>query len=50
VSGWNRPRSMSSGMSQGQGWKPAVILALRPEKGKGQNDMPKLLPVGQSLR
>ena len=35
VSGCNRSRGMSSGMSQGQGWKPAVILALTPEESKG---------------
>ena len=36
---WNRLRGMSSGMSQGQGLKPAVILAPVPEESKDQNDM-----------
>ena len=44
VGGCSRPQGMSSGMSQGQGWKPAVILALTPEESKGQNDMHKVLP------
>ena len=44
ASGCNRSRGMSSGMSQGQGLKPAVILALRPEESKGQNDLFQLLP------
>lgn len=44
VSGCRRLRGMSSGMSQGQGCKPTVILALRPEESKGQNDVFKLLP------
>lgn len=43
ASGCNRSRGMSSGMSQGQGWKPAVILALRPEESKGQDDVRELL-------
>jgi hypothetical protein len=30
------------GVSQGQGLRPAVILALRPEESKGKNDMPQL--------
>ncbi len=34
-----RLRGISSGMSQRQGWKPAVILALRPEESKGQNNL-----------
>jgi hypothetical protein len=31
---------MSSGMSQGHGCKPAVILAFMPGEGKAKNDMP----------
>jgi hypothetical protein len=42
ANGWNRLRGMSSGMSRRQGWKPAVILAQRPEESKGQNDVPQL--------
>lgn len=42
ASGCNRSRGMSSGMSQGQGFELAVILALRPEESKGQNDVPQL--------
>lgn len=42
VSGSSRPRGTSSGMSQGRGWKPAVILAPRPEESKGQDDVPRL--------
>jgi hypothetical protein len=34
---------MSSDMSQGQGWKPAVILALSPGESKSQSDdLPQL--------
>jgi hypothetical protein len=42
ASGCNRSRGMSSGMSQGHRWKPAVILALRPEESKGQSDVLEL--------
>jgi len=38
ASGSSRLRGMSSDMSQGQGWKPAVILALSPGESKGQSD------------
>jgi hypothetical protein len=50
ASGCNRSRGMSSGMSRRQSWKPAVILALRPEESKGQNDLFKLWYIRQSLR
>jgi hypothetical protein len=36
--GCTRTRGMSSVMGQGQGWKPAVILALSPRESKGQSD------------
>ena len=43
ASGSSRPRGMSSDMSQGQGWKPAVILALSPGESKSQSDdLPQL--------
>lgn len=38
VSGSSRSRGMSSDMSQGQGWKPAVILALSRGESKSQSD------------
>ena len=38
ASGSSRSRGMSSDMSQGQGWKPAVILALSPGESKSQSD------------
>lgn len=47
VSGCNRLRGMSSGMSRRQGWKPTVILALRPEESKGQNDVRSMLSLRQ---
>ena len=50
ASGCTRSRGTSSGMSRRQGSKPAVILALRPEESKGQNDLFKLLLISQSLR
>lgn len=36
--GCSRTQGLSSDMSQGQGWKSAVILALSPRESKGQND------------
>jgi hypothetical protein len=42
ASGCNRSRGMSSDMSQGQGLKPAVILALSPKESKSQHDLPQL--------
>jgi hypothetical protein len=43
VGSCSRPQGMSSGMSQGQGLEPAVILAVTPDESKGQDDMHKLL-------
>lgn len=41
--GCSRTRGMSSDMSQGQGWKPTVILALSPGESKSQSDdLPQL--------
>lgn len=43
ANGCTRLRGMSSDMSQGQGWKPAVILALSPGESKSQSDdLPQL--------
>lgn len=43
ANGSNRSRGMSSDMSQGQGWKPAVILALSPGESNSQSDdLPQL--------
>ena len=42
ASGSSHSRGMSSDMSQGQGWKPAVILALSPKESKSQHDLPQL--------
>jgi hypothetical protein len=36
--GCSRRRGLSSDVSQGQGWKPAVILALSPGESKSQSD------------
>lgn len=43
VNGCSHSRGMSSGMSQGQDWKPTVIVVLTPEESKGQNDMRQVL-------
>jgi hypothetical protein len=42
VSGSSHSRGLSSDMSQGQGLKPAVILALSPKESKSQHDLPQL--------